>query len=233
VAVKRLYVVGDACPWAEALAERARNLRVGDPATGTVDLGPMISEAARDRLDAMVKATVAAGARIVHGGAPLEGPGWFYRPTVLLAETAEPEAALAGAFGPVVLVRGVRDADAAIYAANASPFGLAASVWGRDLRAARALARRLDAGMVAVNDAVTPSAHASAPFGGMKASGFGRTRGLLGLREFTQPQALQVRSPGGFRPQLFPYSDRLERILHVYRGLFHPRSRPRRRGPRT
>jgi acyl-CoA reductase-like NAD-dependent aldehyde dehydrogenase len=233
VAVKRLYVVGDARPWAEALAERARNLRVGDPVTGTVDLGPMISEAARDRLDAMVKATVAAGARIVHGGEPLEGPGWFYRPTVLLAETAEPEAALTGAFGPVVLVRGVRDADAAIDAANASPFGLAASVWGRDLRAAQALARRLDAGMVAVNDAVTPSAHASAPFGGMKASGFGRTRGVLGLREFTQPQALQVRSPGGFRPQLFPYSDRLERILHVYRGLFHPRSRPKRRGPRT
>src|SRR5512135_534582 len=223
VAVKRLYVVGDARPWAEAIAERARNLRVGDPAAGTSDLGPMISEAARDRLDAMVKTTVAAGARLVLGGAPIERPGWFYRPTVLLAETAEPEAALAGAFGPVVLVRGVRDADAAIDAANANPFGLAASIWGRDLRAARALARRLDAGMVAANDAVTPSAHAAAPFGGMKASGFGRARGVLGLREFTQPQALQVRSPGGFRPQLFPYSDRLERILRVYRGLFHPR----------
>jgi acyl-CoA reductase-like NAD-dependent aldehyde dehydrogenase len=223
VAVKRLYVVGEARPWAEALAEHARRLRVGDPATKDVDLGPMISEAARDRFDATIQATVAAGARIVHGGAPLDGPGWFYAPTVLLAESEAPEAVLAGAFGPVVLVRGVRDADAAVAAANATPFGLSASVWSRDRRVARVLARRLDAGMVAVNDAVTPSAHASAPFGGVKASGFGRTRGTLGLREFTQPQALQVRAPGGFRPQLFPYTDRLEQILRVYRGLFHPR----------
>jgi acyl-CoA reductase-like NAD-dependent aldehyde dehydrogenase len=223
VAVKRLYVVGEVRPWAEALAGEARKLRVGDPGSGAVDLGPMISEAARDRFDATIRATVAAGARIVHGGAPLEGPGWFYAPTVLQSDTAEPELALSGAFGPVVLVRGMPDADAAVAAANASSFGLSASVWSRDLRAARALARRLDAGMVAVNDAVTPSAHASAPFGGVKASGFGRTRGALGLREFTQPQALQVRSSGGFRPQLFPYSDRLEWILRIYRGLFHPR----------
>src|SRR5512135_2013707 len=74
VAVKRLYVVGDARPWAEAIAERARNLRVGDPAAGTSDLGPMISAGARDRLDAMVKATIAAGARLVLGGAPIERP---------------------------------------------------------------------------------------------------------------------------------------------------------------
>src|SRR5207248_7159116 len=71
----------------------------------------------------------------------------------------------------------------AIEAANASRFGLAASVWGRDLRAARAVARRLDAGMVTVNEAVTPSAHAAAPFGGVKASGFGRKIGRAWGRE--------------------------------------------------
>ena len=64
--------------------------------------------------------------------------------------------------------------------------------------------------------------HAAAPFGGIKASGFGRTQGALGLREFTQPQTLHVRRPGGFRPHLFPYSGTLERLLKLYRMLFHP-----------
>jgi acyl-CoA reductase-like NAD-dependent aldehyde dehydrogenase len=222
VAVKRIYVVGDPSPWAEALADRARHLRLGDPAAGGVDLGPLISESARARFHRTIEATIAAGARLLTGGTPSPGRGWFYPPTVLQADTPEPEAALAGAFGPVVLLRGVPSPDAAVEAANASPFGLSASVWGRDLRAAGALARRLEAGMVAINEAVTPSAHAAAPFGGIKASGFGRTRGAPGLREFTQPQTLHVRRPGGFRPHLFPYSGRIERLLAPYRRLFHP-----------
>src|SRR5205807_1518859 len=127
VAVKRVYVVGDPAPWAEELASHARALRVGDPGRAEVDLGPMISESARARLDAQIRAAVARGARVLTGGAPREGPGWFYPPTVLLADPAAPEADLAGAFGPVVIVRGVADADAAVAAANASPYGLGAS----------------------------------------------------------------------------------------------------------
>jgi acyl-CoA reductase-like NAD-dependent aldehyde dehydrogenase len=221
VAIKRAYVVGDAAPWAEALAAVARSLRVGDPA-GAVDVGPLISESARDRFDGMIQAAVAAGARVLAGGTPRPGPGWFYAPTVLTADDAGPESALAGAFGPVVLVRGVADADAAVAAANAGPYGLAASVWGRDRRVAKGVAGRLAAGMVAINDAVAPLAHASAPFGGIKASGFGRARGVVGLREFVHPQVVQARPPGGLRPQLFPYSDRLGRLLALYRRLLHP-----------
>ena len=110
----------------------------------------------------------------------LSGPGWFYAPTVLQAETAEAETALEGAFGPVVLIRGVADVDAAIAAANSSTFALGASVWTRNSNAAHHLARRLQAGMVSINDAVTPTAHAGAPFGGCKASGFGRAHGGAG-----------------------------------------------------
>ena len=144
-------------------------------------------------------------------------------PTVLRAESDAPEAALAGAFGPVVVVRGVPDPEAAVAAANASPFGLAASVWSRRARDARALADRLHAGTVTVNEAVTPTMHASAPFGGTKASGFGRTHGPLGLREFLQPQVVFSRRAGGPRPQTFPYGALpVDAFLRLYRRLFHP-----------
>jgi acyl-CoA reductase-like NAD-dependent aldehyde dehydrogenase len=223
IAVKRVYPVGEAAGWAEALADEARSLRVGDPA-GDVDVGPLIDGPARERFDGFIKAAVGAGARILAGGEPIAGPGSFYRPTVLLADpdNAAPEEALAGCFGPVVLVRGVRDADAAVAAVNTSAYGLAASVWGGDRRVCRSIAGRLEAGMAAVNDAVAPSAHAAAPFGGVKASGFGRTHGVLGLREFLYPQVVHVRRPGGFRPQVFPYKARtMLRGLAVYRWLIH------------
>jgi acyl-CoA reductase-like NAD-dependent aldehyde dehydrogenase len=184
----------------------------------------MVSETARARFDQTIRETVDAGARVLAGAAMLAGEGWFYAPTVLEADSAEPEQALAGAFGPVVLIRSVPSEEAAVEAANSSEFALGASVWGRDRSRAQALARRVVAGMVCVNEAVTPTAHAAAPFGGCKASGFGRTHGTIGLREFAQPQVLYQRSPGGFRPQLFPYSQSglMERFLTVYRRLFHP-----------
>lgn len=224
IAVKRIYVVGNANPWAEALAARAQALRLGDPGREAVDLGPLISAAARERFDHAIQAALAAGPRLLTGGAPRAGPGWFYPPTVLLADSPGAEAALAGCFGPVVVVRGVRDTDEAVAAANAGRFGLSAGVWGRDRRAAEQVAARLQAGVVGVNDAVTFGGHAGAPFGGVKASGYGRVHGALGLREFTQPQVLFTRSAGGLRPQLFPYSPRFESLLAAYRWVFYRRS---------
>jgi acyl-CoA reductase-like NAD-dependent aldehyde dehydrogenase len=223
VAVKRVYVLGDATPWADALAEQAGNLRVGDPARDDVDVGPMITHAARDRFDQQVRDAVSAGARVLCGGTipPDQPTGAFYSPTVLLADLAHSEAPLAGCFGPVVIVRGMANLDEAIEAANASPFGLAASVWGQDRRMTRSVADRLRAGMVGINDAVTLAAHAHAPFGGRGASGFGRVHGAWGLREFAQTQVVHVRRPGGLRPQLFPYGRRLTSLLALYRRFFH------------
>jgi acyl-CoA reductase-like NAD-dependent aldehyde dehydrogenase len=223
VAVKRVYVVGDPAPWIEAIVAAATSLRVGNPAAAGVDLGPMISVAARDRLRSMIAAAVGAGARVCTGGEPVGEAGAFLSPAVLEASSSEAEDRLAGVFGPVVVVRSFADEGAAVAAANHGPFALAASVWSRDRRHAEMVARRLQAGMVTINDAVTPTAHASAPFGGGKASGYGRTKGPIGLREFAQPQVVFARSPGGFRPQLFPYDAMplLGRFFAVYRRIFH------------
>lgn len=223
VAVKRILVVGDETPWIESLTWEARGLRVGDPARDDIDVGPMISHAARTRFRDQVLEATARGAEHRTGEDPVEGDGPYQRPTVLLARDSSPVEALEGIFGPVVIVQGCRDEDAAVAAANAGPFGLAASVWSADRKRARVIAARLRAGMVTINDAVTPSGLASAPFGGVKGSGFGRVRGALGLREFAQPQVVHERGPGGFRPHLFPYSSRLGKVFAFYRRLFHPR----------
>ncbi len=224
VAVKRIYVVGDSRPWAEAISQRASALRVGAPASAEVDMGPMISEQARSDFHARIHESVAAGAEILCGGEPIDGPGWFYRPTVLFNHGGGAEAHLEGIFGPVVIVQSVSSDDMAVALSNFWTYGLAASVWGRDRKRCRAVADRLEAGMVTINDAVTPSGLAAAPFGGTKSSGFGRVRGEIGLREFVQAQALHERGPGGFRPHLFPYSNRLGKILAIYQRLFHPRA---------
>lgn len=221
VAVKRIYVVGDPAPWVDAIAAEASSLRIGEPALGDVDLGPMISESARERFDATVRAAVAAGARLIAGGSRVEGPGWYYRPTVLAAETAEVEPVLEGVFGPVVLIRGVESIDGAVAAANASRYGLAASIWSLDVLAAEDVAARLEAGMVTINDAVSPTAAAGIPFGGARASGFGSTKGVYGLREFVRPKAVLTRESATVRPQLYPYGPLVERALGVYLRMFH------------
>jgi acyl-CoA reductase-like NAD-dependent aldehyde dehydrogenase len=183
----------------------------------------MISPRARERLQAMIDEAVARGASPLAGGQPSGESGSFYPPTVLLADSPRAEDALAGAFGPVVIIRGVATDGDAVRAANRGDFALAASVWSQDRRAAGLLARQLQAGSVTINDAVTPTGHAGAPFGGARASGYGRTKGVLGLREFAQPQVAFTRSAGGFRPHLFPYPSTqwLETFFSVYRGLFH------------
>jgi acyl-CoA reductase-like NAD-dependent aldehyde dehydrogenase len=221
VAIKRVYVVGESHRWAEALAARARALRIGDPASPGVDMGPLISAVARARCDAQIQAAVRVGAQVLTGAEPLPGVGAFYAPTVLWTDSGAGAAELAGVFGPVVIVQGVADAERAIEEANRSEYGLAASVWGTDRRALRHVAERIEAGMVTINDAVAPAGHASAPFGGVKASGFGRTRGAWGLRELARPQAIHFRRPGGLRPHLFPYGSGILRLLDVYRRFFH------------
>jgi acyl-CoA reductase-like NAD-dependent aldehyde dehydrogenase len=222
VSVKRLYIIGDPGPWAAEIARRADALRVGDPGSNEVDLGPLISDQARQKFDETVARAVQFGGHLLTSTSHSCQTSCFARPAVILATTDAPERQLEGVFGPAVVVRGVADEDEAVAAANSSGFALGASVWGRDKGRLRAVADRLDAGMVSLNDAVTASAHAAAPFGGVKSSGHGRIKGELGLLEFVTSQVVHAHSPGGFRPQTFPYRARLQRLMHVYRRLFHP-----------
>lgn len=221
VAVKRVYVVGDASPWIEALARHADEVRVGDPSRDQVDVGPMINPQARERFHKTIESAIAAGAILRAGGVIVDGPGAFYRPTVLEARDERPEQLLAGCFGPVVVVRGVPDEESAIAAANSSDFALAASVWGSSRARARRVASQIQAGFVCINDAVAPTGHAGAPFGGMKASGTGRVHGEHGLQEFCHLQAVTERGIGGIRPQLFPYQEFIQKVLKFYQKLFY------------
>ncbi len=189
VLIKRLYVPHRLyARLVDALADRARAARVGDPTVKGTQFGPLANRPQYDRIGALVRAARAAGARVVAGGAALDGPGYFYAPTVL-TDVDDGDPVVDGEqFGPVLPVVPYRDEDDAVRRANATHFGLGGSVWSTDEDRAWAVAGRLECGTVWVN------AHAQLgpdqPFAGMKCSGVGVENGPLGLAEFT---ALQVR----------------------------------------
>lgn len=169
----------------------------GDPLAEGTCLGPLASATARARLQAQVDRAVAAGARRLLGGAVPEGPGCHYPPTILeLPPAGGPGDPAFGAeefFGPVALLQPVADEGAAIAAANASPYGLGASVWSSSLDAARRVAAALDVGMVTINDLVASDPRL--PFGGVKDSGMGRELGALGATAFTNPKVVRWAPP--------------------------------------
>lgn len=166
-----------------------RALRVGDPLAPDTDLGPLARPDLRDGLHLQVERSVAAGARIATGGAPLEGPGAWYPPTVLLGVSPGMAAFDEETFGPVAAVTRARDARHAIELANASRYGLGASLWTSPGRG-ESLAGALEAGVVFVNAIVKSDPRL--PFGGIKRSGYGRELGVIGLREFTNVKTVWV-----------------------------------------
>jgi len=162
--------------------EGAEALRVGDPLEPTTEMGPLVRVDQREALHRQVRASAAAGARVKTGGQPLERKGFYYAPTVMdLVQPAMP-VMCEETFGPVGPVMPFRDLEQAIALANASDFGLGASVFTRDAARAQDVARRLQVGVVAVNDIV--HSHPLLPFGGVKHSGLGRELSRHGILEF-------------------------------------------------
>jgi benzaldehyde dehydrogenase (NAD) len=184
--------------YVERLVKRAQNLRVGDPWTGEVDLGPLINAAQLSRVDRIVTESVAAGARALTGGTP-EGP--FYRPTVLAGVTGGMPAFEEEIFGPVAPVIVVTDEEEAVAVANDTEYGLSAAIQTGSAERGLTIADRLRTGVVHVNDQ-TINDEAHIPFGGRGASGNGSRFGSENSwEEFTQWQWLTVRGAA----QTYPF----------------------------
>jgi acyl-CoA reductase-like NAD-dependent aldehyde dehydrogenase len=223
--VERVYVEADVAEaFLERVVELTRTLRVGDPAAGDVELGALTLERQRRIVEDHVADAVARGARVLTGGKPIAGPGFFYPPTVLAGVDHTMRVMREETFGPVLPVMSVPSIDEAIRLANDSEYGLTASGWTRDSATAQRLERELQAGVVTINDCVYTFGEPTAPWGGFKKSGLGRAHGLAGLREMAQ--AKYVSRDASSRPMLwwFPYGEDLRRLLPSAARALHARS---------
>lgn len=165
---------------------------LGDPAVGAGRLGPLISDAQRDRVRGFIRQGIDEGATLVTGGAdaPADLPtGYYVKPTVFAGVTRDMTIAQEEIFGPVLSVLTYDDVDDAVDIANDSQYGLSGGVWGADAEEAKAVARRIRTGQLEINGG---SFNPLAPFGGYKQSGNGRELGRYGLEEFLQTKSLQL-----------------------------------------
>jgi succinate-semialdehyde dehydrogenase / glutarate-semialdehyde dehydrogenase len=171
-------------------------LVVGDPTDEATDIGPLARADLRGDVDDQVRRTLdhPDGGTLLLGGKPLDGPGFFYAPTVIRDVDAQAPAAAEEVFGPVAALMDAEHDEAAIALANSSRFGLGAAIWTTDLERGEQMAGRLESGMVFINEQVKSDPRL--PFGGVKDSGYGRELAGQGMREFTNAKTVWVNAPG-------------------------------------
>lgn len=192
-AVKRLYVQSGVCDEVIGRLERRISaIRLGNGARAGVQMGPMHTAGQRDEVEQQIADAVRKGARVVLGGNRPAGPdfaaGWFLEPA-LLADAPDDSRVLAEeVFGPCLPVVRIAGLEDGLRRANASPYGLGASIWTRDLASAWRAARAFESGMVWVN--AEPNAPYQLPFGGVKDSGLGRENGVQGLLDYTEVKSV-------------------------------------------
>jgi succinate-semialdehyde dehydrogenase/glutarate-semialdehyde dehydrogenase len=202
----RLYNAGQVCTAAKrfvlhekiadqflaAFAKQLQGAKMGDPLDETTTLGPLSSKAALERLNQQVDTAVAKGAKLMFGGKPADRPGYFFEPAILTGINRDNPAFYEEFFGPVAQVYVVANDDEVVALANDSHFGLGGSIFSRDIERAKALASRIETGMVFINSAT--DSLPELPFGGIKRSGFGRELGDVGILEFVNRKLVVVSS---------------------------------------
>jgi succinate-semialdehyde dehydrogenase/glutarate-semialdehyde dehydrogenase/succinate-semialdehyde dehydrogenase len=189
IAAKRFLIaepIADA--FIRGFVEQASALKVGDPLLPDTKLGPQARADLRATTERQVSEAIAAGARVLTGGKSLDGPGYFYPPTVLVDLPHDAAVAREEFFGPVALVFTFKTEEEAIRLANDTEFGLGAAVFSKDPTRANAVAAQIEAGAIFINDFVRSDPRA--PFGGVKGSGVGRELGALGARELTNAKLI-------------------------------------------
>jgi len=164
-------------------------LQIGDPADDATEIGPLSSKQVLDDIDRQVRRSVESGAKVACGGKRVDRPGFFFQPTVLLNAEGSP-AWKEEVFGPVAAVARARDLDHAIALANDTPFGLGAAAFTTEPREIERLADELQAGSVFINGMVKSDPRL--PFGGIKASGYGRELSAEGIREFVNVKTVWI-----------------------------------------
>ena len=190
VASKRFFVGKNiADEFIELFIKKASELKVGDPMSIETDIGPLSSKDGLETISGIVEDAKEKGAEILLGGTEMDGKGFFYKPTILRNVKPDMRIAQEETFGPVAPITIVENESEAIKFANESEFGLGASIWTKDLAKADKMSRRIESGIVSVNNVVISDPRI--PFGGIKHSGFGRELSRYGMLEFVNLKSVR------------------------------------------
>jgi acyl-CoA reductase-like NAD-dependent aldehyde dehydrogenase len=219
LSVERLFVELSAAEKFVALCvEKTKKLRLGPGSVPSTDVGPLIRPQHVQRMSDLLDDAVSRGAKVLCGGnaRPDLGPN-FFEPTVVADVDSSMKLFQEETFGPILAIQTVRDAEEAVSRANDSPFALSASVWTSDRRRGEDIAKRLCAGAVMVNDAISYFGIAEAPHGGCGASGWGRTHGNAGLFEMVRMKYIDVdQLPRSEKPWWYRYGSDLEHAADAF-----------------
>jgi acyl-CoA reductase-like NAD-dependent aldehyde dehydrogenase len=234
LSVERCYVQREILPsFVEASVHKTEQLRIGNGMDPETDVGPMIHERQLQIVERHVEEARATGAQVLAGGRRLRelGPN-FYAPTVLVNVNHSMRIMREETFGPVLPIMAFDTEEEAIALANDSDYGLSASIWTKDRARAEALARRLAAGSVLINDVVSTYGISEAPHGGVKASGIGSTHGRFGVEEMVRLKYVAAeRLPGMKKPWWYRYGRTFSRQIEALLDLqFAARIRERLKG---